>query len=105
MKHLKDKMRTLNIRNNSQERLIYQVADWSTIKYLIKNDANPEILSAIDEVIECFIWLYEKGLSLSTAVEENLTPIERLQYERYQVSFSKVREYLQSHMSLLGDFI
>jgi hypothetical protein len=95
----------LNVRENPEERLTYQVMDLQLIKYngIQSGDIVPHdsISEAIDKTIEGFIWIYEKGLSLESNVNEKLeTEEDKQKYGDIMNAFAKFNDFMRTHMSL-----
>lgn len=105
LKNLRQSLTALNVRENPEERLTYQVMDLQIIKYKgIQNGdivPNDSISEAIDKTIEGFIWLYEKGLSLEKNVKEKLeTEEDKQKYGKIMNAFATFNDFMRTHMSL-----
>lgn len=106
MDKLKQYIKKLDIRQNAEERLLYQIVDLELVKYkgvqsgeIVPGD---EIYQAMEQVIAGFLWLYEKGLSLETSVKDKLAGEDLEHYLEFMNAFNRFNEFMQTHMHLKG---
>lgn len=105
MKDLQLYLEKLNLRENPEERIIYQVMDLKMIQYkgLERQRFLPgdDIDCAIDLCINGFLWLYEKGISMEKSVKDLLQFDEdKARYDEFSKAFSQFNEFMAHNMSL-----
>ncbi|KAB2954279.1 hypothetical protein F9B85_00875 [Heliorestis acidaminivorans] len=102
MNELRSILEQLEVRSSGEERLIYQLVDLNLIKYRGKqqNAFTPEIEKSLENVITCFIWLYEKGWSLMPNPREAMNADEEALYDKYIDDFHIFNEFMQNNLHL-----
>lgn len=105
LKKLRQSLAGLDVRENPEERVTYQVMDLQLIKYkgiqtgdILPNDV---ISQAIDKITEGFIWFYEQDYSLKKNVQELLKNEEgKARYDEFLSAFSTFNDFMRIHMHL-----
>lgn len=104
-KNLKSRMKELKWKEQTSDKLMYNLTDLNIVKYKIKNYCGKEVENAIDVLIDGYIWLYEKNLILENGVRDILKDEDAKKYELILNAFATLQEFMQSHMYLLGEYM